>query len=443
MVFKRKLYDKMLQWKNNSKGTTALLIEGARRVGKSTIVEQFAKKEYKSYILIDFSNTTDEVRDLFKHLADIDSFFMHLKALFPAITLYKRQSIIVFDEVQQCPQARQAIKHLVLDGRYDYIETGSLISIKQNVKGIVIPSEEESMTLYPMDYEEFLWAIGDNNTYGIIKDAFNAKKSLSDVVNRKLMYDFRLYMLVGGMPQAVEKYIGCKDLCEVDKIKRNIIRLYTNDFHKLDASDKIQSLFLSVPSQLQKSSTKFKKSTVLPTTSASKAAELVDVVKESMTVNVAYNVDDPSVGFGLTSDNSAYKIYVCDTGLFVTLAFWDKDFADNDLYRKLLSDKLNVNLGYLYENVVAQMLKASGNKLYYHTFYDDSRHSYEIDFLISRSNKICPIEVKSSGYKSHTSIDLFCNKYSERVSNRYMLYTKDLHQDGNLLMLPIYMAGLL
>lgn len=441
-VFKRKIYEKMLHWKQEENGETALLIEGARRIGKSTVVRQFAENEYKSFIMIDFSYASEEEFSLFNDMSNLDYFFTRLKAL-EGKPLYERDSVIVFDEVQLQPLARQAIKRLVADGRYDYIETGSLISIQKNVENILIPSEEESISMYPMDYEEFRWAMGDTESIGLLREALMKRRGFGDAVNRKLMRDFRLYMLVGGMPQAVNKYLDTLDLSQVDRVKRSIIRLYQKDFHKLDPSDKAQAIFMAAPSELHKNSSRFQVTTVVENIRPESTFELINLMQESKTVNVAYHVDDPNVGMELSANKSAYKIYLNDTGLFVTLAFWDKAFTENVIYQKLLSDSLEANLGYVYENVVAQMLAAADNKLFYYTFLNESRHRYEIDFLLSRSNKLCPIEVKSAGYNTHASLDAFCEKFSHRIRDRYLVYTKDLRQDGETLKIPVYMVGLL
>ena len=441
-VFKRKIYDEMLVWKSDSAGESALLIEGPRRVGKSTIVRLFARNEYRSHIIIDFAKASREEKRLFNDISDLDYFFTRLKLL-KGVSLYERKSVIVFDEVQQYPIARQAIKYLVEDGRYDYIETGSLISIHKNVANIVIPSEEEAISMYPMDYEEFRWALGDTETIPLLKEMLEKKQSLGDDVNRKLLRDYRLYMLVGGMPQAVNKYIETRDMMKVDKVKRGILRIYEQDFHKLDKTDKAKAIFKAIPSELNKNSTRFQTTTVLGKVSSDSVRGLVEMIEDSKTVNIAYHSNDPNVGMELTTDKSSYKMYICDTGLFVTLAFWDKKFTDNVIYQKLLNDKLDANLGYVYKNAVAQALTSSGNKLFYYTWLDDNKHAYEIDFLLSRGSKVWPLEVKSSGYNTHKSLDLFCNKYAGRINNRYLIYTKDLRKDGVVTMVPIYMVGLL
>ncbi len=441
-IFERKIYRQMLQWKEENQGQTALLIEGARRIGKSTIAEQFAKQEYKSYILIDFNKATTTVKSLFNDLMDLDYIFIYLQDAYKT-TLYPRKSVIIFDEVQQCPLARQAIKYLVQDGRYDYIETGSLISIRKNVENITIPSEEDKLEMFPMDYEEFRWAMGDKTTMPLQKQLLDKRMSIGDELNRAKMRDVRLYMLVGGMPQAVCKYLETKNLRSVDAVKRKIIELYIEDFRKIDKNGKIGRLFKAIPSMLSRNVTRFHPTSVIKGLPSDKMNDLIIALEESKTVNFCFHVSDPQVGLPLTEDRDRFKLYVGDTGLMVTLAFWEKRFTDNELYSKLLSDKLPANLGYVYENLIAQMLRAAGNELYYHTWPKDESHNYEIDFLLSRGAKISPIEVKSSNHKSHVSLDEFCKKYSSRISNRYLLYTKDLRKDDETLMVPVYMAGLL
>lgn len=443
-IFKRKLYDKLLEWKNNRHGKTAVLIEGARRVGKSTLTKQFAENEYESYVMIDFSIVRDDVLELFNHIDDLDYFFLQLQFRL-GVSLKERKSLIIFDEVQKCPKARQAIKHLVADGRYDYIETGSLISIKKNVKDILIPSEEEKLFLYPMDYEEFKWALGDNTAIPQLRMLFDKKLSLGDAVTRKLMRDFRIYMVVGGMPQAVDTYIETNNLMEVDRVKRNIIQLYEDDFYKIDSSGRLSMLFDAIPAQLNSNASRYQVASAIGNnTDSEKVLQLISELRESMTINMAYHANDPAVGMSLAMDLNKYKMYIGDTGLFITLAFKDKDFTENIIYQKLMSDKLDTNLGYVYENMVAQMLTATGNRLFYYTFPTETgKHNYEIDFLLSRGNKICPIEVKSSGYKRHTSLDAFCQKFSNRIQQRYIIYTKDLQKDEQTLFLPVYLTQFL
>ena len=407
------------------------------------MVRQFAENEYKSYILIDFANVVPEVNRLIESsIADLDYLFVRLQLIYH-VTLERRKSVIIFDEVQLQPLARQAIKYLVQDGRYDYIETGSLISIRQNVQHIVIPSEEERIQMYPMDYEEFRWAMGDEATIPLLGQVMKSRMPLGADVHRRMMCDFRLYMLVGGMPQAVNEFLDTQNLQMVDNVKRRILKLYADDLHKLDSSDKLRALYWAVPSELSKNASRYQVTTVIENTKQERKQELLEMMRESMIVNIAYQASDPNVGLALTADKTRYKMYLADTGLFVTLAFWDKDFTENVIYEKLLSDKLKANLGYVYENVVAQMLKASGNELYYHTFPSQNKHNYEVDFLLSRGNKILPIEVKSSNYLSHKSLDEFVKKYSSRVTDRIMLYTKDYQKDGETLCLPVYFTPML
>lgn len=443
-IFKRKLYEKLLDWKNNRGGRTAVLIEGARRVGKSTLARQFAQNEYESYVMIDFSIVKKDILELFDSIADLDYFFLQLQFRL-GVSLKERKSLIIFDEVQMCPKARQAIKHLVADGRYDYIETGSLISIRKNVKDIVIPSEEEKMILHPLDYEEFKWALGDATIIAQMRMIFEKRLSMGDAVTRKLMRDFRLYMAVGGMPQAVCEYLETNNLMEVDRVKRGIIQLYEDDFYRIDQSGRISMLFDAIPAQLSSNASRFQVASALGNNvDSEKTLQLISELRESKTINMAYHANDPAVGMPLSIDLKKYKMFVVDTGLFITLAFKDKDFTENVIYQKLLSDKLDANLGYVYENVVAQMLTAAGNKLFYYTFPTSTgKHNYEVDFLLSRGNKVCPIEVKSSGYKRHASLDAFCEKFSSRVLQRYLVYTKDLHKDEQTLMLPIYFTQFL
>lgn len=440
-TFKRKIYDKILEWKKENDGTSALLIEGARRVGKSTIVEQFAQNEYESYILIDFNKAPLAIKSLFEDIMDLDYLFMVLQQTYHK-TLVRRKSVIIFDEVQKCPSARQAIKYLVQDGRYDYIETGSLISIKKSTENITIPSEEDCIRMYPMDYEEFRWALGDEVTMPMLQKFLETDRPLGPA-QRETQKGLRLYMLVGGMPQAVNAYLDTNNMRKVDAVKRKIIKLYADDFRKIDPSGRIAKLFLSIPGQLNKKAAHFQPTTVLGNVGNEKMIQLLSDLEDSKTVNFAYHADDPNVGMELSRDNARYKIFVGDTGLFVTMAFWDKNYTENIIYDKLLSDKLSANLGYVYENLIAQMFTASGNKLFYYTWPKDEKHNYEIDFLLSRGTKIVPVEVKSSGYKAHTSLDAFCKKFSSRVSERYLIYTKDLSKDGQTRMVPAYMTPLL
>ena len=442
-LFKRKLYDDLLQWKEQWQGKYAVLIEGARRVGKSTLVETFAQREYKTYILIDFSKANREVNALFEDMMDLDYFFVRLQSIFH-VNLHRRESVIIFDEVQFQPLARQAIKHLVKDGRYDYIETGSLISIRRNVKDILIPSEEIRMKLYPMDLEEFYWATNKEVTPAQQREAFSMNRAMGDAVHRIWMRELRLYMLVGGMPQSVEAYLETNNLQAVDTVKRHILRLYDEDFHKIDASGRMSELFNAIPAQLNSNASRYQVGSVLENQTAERIAELVADMQDSGTIMLSHHCNDPQVGLEFHKSLYHYKIYLVDTGLFVTLAFRDKNYTENLIYNKLLSDKLQANLGYVYENLVAQMLRTAGNELYYYTFPTGKGNTnYEIDFLLSREDKIAPIEVKSSGYKTHKSLDAFCEKFSSRIGQRYVLYTKDYHREGNIIYLPIYFTPLL
>lgn len=440
-VFRRKIYEKMLDWKQSRNGSTALLIKGARRVGKSTIAEEFARREYKSYIVVDFADAPPALWDVIKNISDRDSFFLQLQFIY-GVQLIERESVIIFDEIQKCPEVRQAIKYLVKDGRYDYIETGSLLSIRKNTKDIVIPSEETRITMYPMDYEEFRWALGDTVTIPILREAFEKLTPLGDAVIRKLSRDFRLYMLVGGMPQAVNEYLETNNLVNVDEIKRQIIELYIDDFEKIDPSGKASRIFKTIPAQLTSNASRFKSTQALGL--ASDKESILNIIREmedSLTVNVSHHANDPNIGLALHADYDSYKMYLADTGLFITLAFQDKSATDNIIYQKLLSNKLSADLGYVYENIVAQIFTASGNKLFYYTWPTDSgKHNYEIDFLLSRGNKICPVEVKSSGYKTHKSLDIFMEKFSDRVSRGYLIYNKDVRKEQNLTLLPVFMS---
>lgn len=441
-VFKRKIYEKLLQWKEQRKGATALLIEGARRVGKSTIVKQFAQSEYKSYILIDFNNTTQAIRDLFDDLTDMNMFFMLLQQQ-TQVKLYERDSLIIFDEVQKFPIARQAIKYLVADGRYDFIETGSLISIKKNTKDITIPSEETRISMFPMDYDEFRWALTDEVTPDLLPQFYQKGTPLGPT-HRKAMRDFRLYMLVGGMPQAVNAYLDTNNLSDVDQVKRDIIKLYLDDFRKIDPTGRVEKLFLNIPAQLSNNVSRYMPYQAIGEVKGDKMLEFLNDLEDSKTVLMCYRCNDPNVGMSLTQDQERYKMFLADTGLFVTLAFWDKDVTENIIYSKLLNDKLQTNLGYIYENIVAQTIVATGQKLFYYTFpSEDGKRLYEVDFLLSKESKLWPLEVKSSGYKTHQSLDEFCSKYPSRVSKRFLITTKDYEQQQQTTILPVYMTSLL
>lgn len=430
----------MLNWKRNQHGSTALLIRGARRIGKSTIAEEFARREYESYLIVDFSKASRETHRLFEDVSDLDYLFTRLQLNYHK-SLSPRKSVIIFDEIQRQPLARQAIKALVADGRYDYIETGSLLSIKKKRKDILIPSEETRIDMYPMDYEEFRWALGDTSSISLLRTMYEGRKSLGDDTNRKMMRDFRLYVLVGGMPQAVNDYLDTRDLSIVDQRKRSILELYDEDFYDLDPTGQTSDLFHAIPAQLNSNASRYRVSSVIAGGKVDRLREQIAILKDSMTTNVAYHANDPSAGLAQHINKEQFKLYCGDTGLFVTLAFWDDAFTDNFIYQKLLNDKLNADIGYVYENVVAQMLVAGKHKLYYHTWPTaSSKHNYEIDFLISRQAKVCPIEVKSSSSRTHKSIDEFQKKYSARILQRYLLHSKDLRKEQDLLCLPLYMA---
>ncbi|MBR4374339.1 MAG: ATP-binding protein [Treponema sp.] len=441
MYFKRKVYEKLAEWKKNYSDKYAVLLEGARRVGKSTIAEQFAKNEYKSYILIDFSNETKEVLACFDDISELDTFFLRLQTL-KKTDLYEHESVIIFDEIQLFPKARQSIKHLVKDGRYHYIETGSLISIKKNVKDILIPSEEMKIPVFPMDYEEFCDAT--NNNYSILEKLYQSKKSIGQQVNRKLMRDLRIYMAVGGMPQAVEAFVAGSNFAVIDQIKRQIINLYEDDFKKLDPSGEMSAIYHAIPSQLSKGIKRFRLASATGRRRTSKTDKLIYDLIDSKTVLPSYNSTDPKVSLSLTKDLESYKLYLADTGLFITLMFIDRPAVENELYAKLLSDKLPANLGYLYENLVAQMIAASGRELYYHTWEKTaSTHYYEIDFLISDGSKVSPIEVKSAATGKHESITEFAKKYSKHVKECYIISQKDIETKDGIHFLPVYMTPFL
>ena len=442
-VFKRKIYKEILEWKEKRSDRYALLIKGARRVGKSTIAEEFAKKEFKSYIVIDFANTSKAIIELFDDMYNLDFFFLQLQQL-TGVRLYENESVILFDEVQLLPKARQAIKYLVADGRYKYIETGSLLSIKKNTKDILIPSEEHKISMYPMDFEEFLWAIGDEITADTIKLLLKGKKSAGNAMHRELMRIFRLYMLVGGMPQAVETYLEQNNLQVVDEVKREIIDLYEEDFVKIDNGGLAGDIYDSIPASLSGNSSRYVLANAREGARVEQVRNLLPDMLGSYTVNIAYHANNPSVGMALEKDAGRYKLFTSDIGLFVTLAFKDKKYTENIIYNKLLTDKLDANLGYIYENVVAQMLIAKGNNLFYYTMGSEtSNHLYEIDFLTSTGDKINPIEVKSGNYRGHKSLDVFCDKFSSRIKDKYVIHTKDYKWENGIHYLPVYMVPFL
>ncbi|MCR5200125.1 MAG: AAA family ATPase [Saccharofermentans sp.] len=444
-MFKRKVYEQLKTWKEESDGSTAILVEGARRVGKSTVVEEFAKAEYDDYILIDFSTATKGIKDNFENIADIETFFRNLFIL-TGKTLEKRTSAIIFDEVQFFPKARQSIKQLVKDGRFDYIETGSLISIKKNVQDILIPSEEDSIKMYPMDFEEFLWAIGNNAIMDTIRDAFEHRKPLGNDIHRRILRDFRVYMAVGGMPQAVAAYVEGKNYKQIDNVKKGILRLYINDLKKHDAEDgdRAEDVFKSIPSQLMNHNSVFRLSVVDEKARTRSYGGSIELLNESMIVNNCVNVTKPEIALEMYADRTKFKMFMGDTGLLVTHILNNGGDTDK-MYRSLIIDELGINQGMIFENVVAQMLRANGHELFFHEFDycpEDNKVSktYEVDFLTVKGKRIAPIEVKSSGYKSHKSFDYFKDKYKIKMNDRYIVYTKDLTFHDEVLYIPVYMT---
>ena len=446
-MLKRKIYDELIAWKRSSNGATALMIDGARRVGKSFIAEKFAKAEYKSYILIDFGKAPKDILDLFiNDSSDLDLFFAKLAAFY-STTLYKRESLIIFDEVQQYPRARQLIKYLVADGRFDYLETGSLIRLKKNVKDIIIPSEEDHIEMFPLDFEEFLWAMGDEATYPLIKRCFETKTPLGAALHRKIMNDFRQYILVGGMPQSVLAYRNGKDFEASDVAKRRILKLYRDDVAKFAEGyeDKVYAVFDGIPGQLSKKEKKYKLSALGKQARFRTYESSFIWLNEAMVVNTCFNATDPHVGLALSADNTTQKCYMADTGLLVTHTCRDTKFTDNELYRAILYDRLNINEGMIMENIVAQMLRKHRERLYFYSRSDSHKREnhMEIDFLITEGKKISPIEVKSGNYRSHSSLDKFRKHFSSVIGNSYILYTKDVMIKDGIIHLPIYMAELL
>lgn len=449
---KRKIYDKLLSWKNTSNGDTALLIDGARRVGKSYIAENFAKDNYKSYILIDFNKMNEDVCNLFvNYLDDLDTLFMYLSSYYN-IKLYKRESVIIFDEVQMFPKARAAIKYLVADGRYDYIETGSLMSIRKNVKDITIPSEERHIRMYPMDFEEFLWAMDNEMLMPVVRDCFKKKKPMGQMLHRKAMDYCRQYMIVGGMPQAVAKYVQTRDFEAVDAVKRDILTLYREDIVKHSDGNEleIEAIFDEIPAQLSKHEKKFKLSDIKPTARMREYKQPFYWLDDAMIVNTCYNSSEPNIGLKMNMERKTLKCYMADTGLLISHAFDENGIVSEEIYKKLLFDKLSINSGMLMENIVAQMLTAAGHKLYF--FSKSSRENaedrMEIDFLIAKSkitnkHNISPIEVKSGDRYTLLSIKKFINKYKEQTNTPYVLHTRDLKEENGITYLPLYMTMLL
>ena len=439
-MFKRKAFNDLLEWKEKYSKKYAAMLEGARRVGKSTIAEEFARSNFKTYIKIDFANVTKEILSVFEDIANLDLFFLRLQTV-TNITLYKNESVIIFDEIQRQPLVRQAIKYLVADGRYSYIETGSLISIRQNVQNIVIPSEEYFIQVYPMDYEEFLLAT-ENTTYNVLRELYKTGKPVGEQVNRKLMRDFRIYMAVGGMPQAVDAYVNGANFEEVDKVKRGILKLYEEDFYKIDKTGRLSKMYNSIPTQLSLNKKRYVISSATGKRTTEKDKEIFSELIDSKTVLISYNTTDPSISLSATATEDSYKMYLADTGLFTTLLFNSADKLHEKIYAKLLSDNLDTNLGYLYENVAAQVIAANGNKLFYHTWKkNDDVHDYEVDFLLASNAKLVPIEIKSSTVNNHKSITEFASKYSKKVYKQFLFSQKDVDHKDQLLYKPLYMLA--
>lgn len=449
---KRKIYSKLLEWKQKRARKEALLIDGARRVGKSYIAEKFGRNEYKSYILVNFSQINNDMIDIFEHnLVSLNSLFMRLQVV-TGIKLYERESLIIFDEVQCYPKAREAIKWLVADGRYDYIETGSLVSIRKNTEGIIIPSEEYHIDMYPMDFEEFLWAMGEEMLMPWAAECMAKRTPVGAAIHRKMMEYLRMYMVIGGMPQAIGEYLNSRDFDEVDHVKRNILSLYRNDIYQYAGNEaaKVAGIFDAVPGQLQKHEKRFRIGQLKKGARTRDYAEAFFWIDEARVVNTCYAATEPSIGLKLNRDDARYKLYFADTGLLVSHAFDDSENSMQDVYRKIILGKLEMNYGMLTENLVAQMLRASGKKLYYFSKNDreNSADTMEVDFLIRKPNvtsrhNICPVEVKSTQRYTTTSIDKFCNKFSDYLHTPYVVHGGDLKVEGKVVFIPLYMAPLL
>ena len=451
-ALKRKIYNTLLEWKNNSQGKSAIMIDGARRTGKSYITEEFAKNEYKSYILIDFYKAPDEIKDLFKNgLNDLDSFFVYLSTYYGK-HLYPRESLFVFDEVQFCPSARAAIKYLVQDGRYDYIETGSLVSIQKNVKDILVPSEEEHLRMNPMDFEEFLWAMGDETLFPYIKKMFEQKKPMGDALHRKAMNLFRQYLIVGGMPQAVNEYTQSKDFASVDKIKRNIIELYKDDIakHANGQGVKVRRVFDYLPSELSLREKRIKLSELGEGSRSRDYEDAFSWLIEARIVNPCFNTTEPNIGLRMKLDREMPKLYLGDTGLLISLAFDESGLATQEIYKKLMFDKLEVNEGMFFENIVAQMLVATNHQLYFYSNNDrnNSDLRMEVDFLIAKSkitsrHNVSPIEVKSTKNYTLNSLLKYTKHFAQYTDKAYVIHTLDVAEKDDVIYLPVYMTGLL
>lgn len=449
---KRKIYAEMLKWKQESARKTALLIDGARRVGKSYIAEAFAKNEYRSYLMIDFNNVSSDVKDLFyNYLNDLDTFFMYLSGYYN-VKLYPGESLIIFDEVQQLPRARAALKYLVADGRFDYMETGSLMSIRKNVTDIVIPSEERHIKMYPMDFEEFLWAMGNEVLMDMIRTCFDTRKRMGQLLHRKAMDYFRQYLIVGGMPQAVGEYVSSRDFDRVDAVKRDILTLYRADIakHAEGYVQKVSSIFDEIPAQLQKHEKKFRLSAIKKDARFRDYEDALFWLDDAMIVNTCFCSAEPNIGLKLNMDRLTWKCYMADTGLLISHAFDENGLVSEEIYKKLLFDKLEVNKGMIMENIVAQMLAASGHRLYFYSNSDrnDADSRMEIDFLLAKSkissrHNISPIEVKSGKNYTLSSLRKFMKKYQEQLYTPYVIHTLDLKEEEGVVYLPVYMTPLL
>ncbi len=439
IYFKRKVYNELLNWKKDFSGKYAALLEGPRRVGKSTIAEQFATNEYKSNIIINCTDLTPAMDECIKLVNNRDLFFLTLQTI-TGVELFERESVIIIDEIQRRPQLREAIKYLVKDGRYDYIETGSLLSIKKNVQNIVIPSEEHSINVYPMDYEEFLWALGDTYSFKAASEIYNKKMSLGNSIGREKIRNFRIYMAVGGMPQAVEAYIEGKNFFYIDSVKKKILKLYEEDFNRIDPSGTVSKLFKSIPYQLSEGSRKYSIRKALKAKKTERRENKLSELVNSKTVIPCYKVTAPSVFLSQDEDVDYFKLYLADTGLMVSLLFDLNEEKEENIYAKLLSDKLPANLGFLYENAVATAIASSGRNLFFMTWpKENSTHNYEIDFLIRRKTHVQPIECKSSRIDSHLSLDEFCRKYSSIVESPLIVSQKELKKMGAITNIPFYM----
>ncbi|MBR1558121.1 MAG: ATP-binding protein [Prevotella sp.] len=448
---RRKIYDRLVEWKMEKNGKTALMIEGARRVGKSYIAQEFARNEYDSYILIDFSKAPARVKGWFdEYLEDIPTLLQNIQLHYKK-QLTPRRSLIIFDEVQKCPRAREAIKALVEDGRFDYLETGSLISIKKNVENIVIPSEEDGIDMFPMDFEEFLWAMGNEVMMPYIRERFEKRQPMGEF-HREALHYFRQYMIVGGMPQAVEEYAASRDFKRVDAVKRQILRLYKNDIKKYagTATARVSAIYDAIPGQLQKKEKKFSLVALNDEARMREYDSAFFWLEDSKMVNISYNTTAPNIGLQLNEDRTTLKCYFCDTGLLISLAFSARGIVTNEIYQKLMFDKLEIDEGMLVENIVAQMLKASGNELFFYSNYDkeEAENRMQVDFLIQKEvvtsrHNISPIEVKSSTGYTLTSIQKCIKKFGQYLTTPYVLHSKDVEMKDGLVYLPLYMTGLL